>query len=385
MRGLLFLLLAAVVFSTGCSSSRSSKRENVAPPAELTEFSPQVGVRQLWSASVGGGEGKQGLRQGVAIDNRTVFTADSDGQIQALDLDSGRQLWKRDTSLRLSSSPAAAEATLVVASLDGRVLALNPDNGEERWSATVSSEVISQPAISRGLIVVRVNDGRVYAFSAIDGERRWVYDRGMPSLTLRGNSAPEVADGRVYLGYDGGQVVALNLETGAQIWEQVVAVGEGRTELDRMVDVDGSIVVDGAQVYAASFRGQALAIDGVSARPLWNREISTYAGFALAGQQLLTVDDQGTVWSLDRSTGSAMWKQDVLAHRWLSPPAIQSSFAVVGDLEGYVHWLSVADGALAAREQLGDEPIVASPVISADGIAVVVSSSGRVAAYALDN
>ncbi|MEZ5457491.1 MAG: outer membrane protein assembly factor BamB [Lysobacteraceae bacterium] len=383
MRVFLLALCAIAMLSVGCSSSRSSKRENVAPPAELTDFAPQIQVRELWSGKVGGGEGKTGLRQRVAIDGRVVFTSDQSGDVQALDLDTGRQLWRRETGLRVSSSPAAGESTLVVATLDGQVLALNPDNGDERWRATVSSEVIAQPAISRGLVVVRVNDGRVFAFSATDGERRWVYDRGIPALTLRGNSAPEVADGRVYLGYDGGQVVALNLETGAQVWEQVVAVGEGRTELDRMVDVDGALVVDGGQIFAASFRGQAIAIDSISARPLWNREISSYAGVVSAAGQLLTVDDQGTLWSLDRSTGSAMWKQDVLSHRWLSAPAVQSNYALVGDLEGYVHWFSLTDGALVARAQLGDEAIVASPVVSADGVAVVVSTSGKIAAYRL--
>lgn len=385
MRAFLLCLCISVLTMTACSSSRSSKRENVAPPTELTEFSPQVSVRELWTANVGDGEGKIGLRLRAAIDNRTVFTADPSGRVQALDLDSGRTLWQRDTDVRLSASPAAAEANLIVGTLDGLVLALNPDNGEERWRAKVSSEVITAAAISRGLVVVRANDGRVFAFSATDGERRWVYDRGIPSLTLRGNSVPAIADGRVYIGYDGGQIVALNLETGVQVWEQIVAVGEGRTELDRMVDVDGAIAVDGSQIFAASFRGQAVAIDGASARPMWNREISTYAGLTLVAGQLITVDDQGTVWALDRQSGSAMWKQDALAHRWLSAPAVQSGFALVGDLEGYVHWLSLADGSLAARAQVGDDPVLGTPVVSADGVAVVVGGSGRIAAFRIEN
>src|SRR5690606_29964714 len=128
-------------------------------------------------------------------------------------------------------------------SLDGEVVALDLDSGAERWRGKVSSEVLAQPAIARGVVVVRSYDGRLFGLDATTGERRWLYDRGMPSLTLRGNSTPVIAGGTVYAGYDDGRVVALRLEDGAVAWEQVVAIGEGRTELDRMVDIDGRLGV----------------------------------------------------------------------------------------------------------------------------------------------
>jgi outer membrane protein assembly factor BamB len=262
------------------------------------------------------------------------------------------------------------------------VIALNPDDGSERWKVKLSSEVIATPAVGNGLVVARANDGRVFAYNITDGERRWIYDRGLPSLTLRGNGAPLIVQGGVFLGYDNGQVVALRLEDGVQQWEQTVAVGEGRAEIDRMVDIDGELVVDAGDVFAAAYNGQVLAISAEGGRPSWNREVSSYSGLALAGEKLLLSDKDGTVWALDRRSGAALWKQDALAHRWLTTPAIQGNYAVVGDLEGYLHWLSLEDGALAARDRLTRDPIRATPQV-AENVLYAIGTNGELGAYRL--
>jgi len=373
------ILACAVLLAAGCSKD---KKDNIEPPAELVDFTPTASVDQVWSRGLGNGEEKLGTRQRPVLADGRLYAADVEGRVYAVDAASGKQLWDAKTELRLSGGPGYGEGTLVVGSLDGDVVALNPDSGTERWRAKVSSEVVATPAVGSGVVVVRSNDGRMYGFNATDGERKWVYDRGLPSLTLRGNGSPLIAGGGVFAGYDNGQVVALRLEDGVQQWEQTVAVGEGRTEIDRMVDIDGDIVVDGSEAFAAAYNGQVLAIALEGGRPMWNRELSAYGGLALAGDKLLVADSEGTVWALDRASGSAMWKNDTLAHRWLTTPAIQGDYAVVGDLEGYLHWLSLADGTAAARERLGRDPIRATPQV-ADGVLYAVSVDGEVGAFRL--
>jgi outer membrane protein assembly factor BamB len=379
MRRLLVLGLALLLLA-GCKGS--GKRDNVEPPAELTDFAASASVQSLWTNGVGEGEKRLGVRQHPVVFEGRLYSADVEGRVVALDASSGRQLWQTDTDLRLTGGPGIGDGTLVVGSLDGDVVALNPETGTERWRSRVSSEVISTPAVGGGIAVVRSNDGRLFGFSITDGERRWVYDRGLPTLTLRGNGAPIIHQGAVFIGYDNGQVVALRLEDGIQAWEQSVAVGEGRTEIDRMTDVDGEMVIDGAIAYAAAYKGQVLAISIDSGRPLWNRELSSYSGIAAAGDRLLVSDDRGTVWALDRATGSALWKQDVLAHRWLTTPAVQGDYAVVGDIEGYLHWLKLEDGALASRERLGNDPIRATPQVS-DNVLYAVTTHGKHGAFRL--
>ena len=378
----LFVVLGLLVLATGCNKSKN--KENVEPPAELTEFTPSATVSRVWSTSLGDGERLLGLRQHPVVAEGRVFAADVDkGNLFALDAATGAQLWKVETELPLSGGPGFGESTVVVGSLKGDVIAYNPDNGSERWRAKVSSEVISTPAVSGGIVGARSNDGRVVGFSLTDGERRWVYDRGVPSLTLRGNGPVLVAEGVAYIGYDNGQVVALRVADGVQGWEQTVSIGEGRTELDRMVDIDGEMVTESRDLYAASFNGQVLAISLDGGRPLWNREVSSYAGLALAGEKILLSDVEGTIWALDRSTGSALWKQDALAHHWLSTPAIQGNYAVFGDLEGYLHWIALETGELGARVRVDKEPIRATPQV-VDGVLYAVSIEGELAAYRLN-
>jgi outer membrane protein assembly factor BamB len=379
VRKILTLACVALLL-VGCKSK--SNKDNVEPPTELTDIEASIGIDRLWSRNIGDGEEKLGLRQHPVIADARVYASDLEGNVYALDAAGGKEVWQVETGLRLSGGPGLGDGTLLVGSLDGDVLALNPDTGSERWRAKVSSEIVSTPVVAGGVGVVRCNDGRVYGFNITDGERKWVYDRGVPSLTLRGNSTPLIGEGVVFLGYDNGQVVALRLDDGVQQWEQVIAIGEGRTEIERMVDVDGEIVVEGADVFAAAYNGQVLAISLEGGRPLWNREVSSYSGLSLAGEKLLLSDADGTVWALDRRTGTAMWKQEGLAHRWLTTPAVQGDYAVVGDLEGYLHWLKLEDGSIAGRERLARDPVRATPQV-ADGVLYAIAVDGELGAFGL--
>lgn len=375
------ILIALTLSLSACGVFKGKvNRENIEPPIELTDIANEIRVDTEWSRSIGDGEGKLGLRQPVTSLGDTVYAGGPDGQLMALSRSGGKTLWEIEGDDRFSGGPAIGEGTLVVGTLDGQVIAYNPDNGTERWRAKVSSEVISAPAIGQGLAVIRCNDGRVFAFSITDGSRRWVYDRGLPSLTLRGNGRPAIAGDRVFLGYDSGVVVALKLLDGAQIWEQTVAEGEGRNELDRMVDIDGEIVASGSEVYAASFNGQVVALDAGSGRPLWNRDMSVFSGLAIAGDRLLVSDKAATVWALDRRTGASMWRQDGLAHRWLTTPVVAGNRLAVGDLEGYLHVLDLETGDIVGRDKVGGDPIRATPQL-ADDLVLALTIDGKLAAY----
>jgi outer membrane protein assembly factor BamB len=231
--------------------------------------------------------------------------------------------------------------------------------------------------------VVRTGDGRVYGLDAATGERRWVYDQSsVPLLSLRGNGALLVANGVVFFGSDGGKLVALRLDNGEKLWEQSLARGEGRTEIERLDDADGAILLDGQTLYAAAYHGGLLAIDGPSGRPLWSHPFSTYTSLAIHGDALFGVDDQSLVWAFDKNGGAETWKNDALEYRWLTAPAVQGDYVVVGDIEGYVHWLQATDGALAGRERLSKKAIRAQPLVVGDTV-YVEDVEGRIGAYRL--
>ena len=325
-----------------------------------------------------------------------LYAIGSDGTIAALDAANGRTLWSKHlgqrrgwvlhhgkNSVRFAGGPAVDGSLLVAGTIQGEVQAFDAASGAERWHAQVSSEVIAPPAIAEGVVVVRTNDGRLYGFDANDGSRKWVYDRStVPALSLRGNGTPRVAEGVVYAGEDNGRVIALRLTDGNLLWEQVLSPGEGRTEIERLQDSDGGLVVDNGVVYASAYRGLVAALIAQSGRPLWTHNLSAYTGVALAPTQVYAVDADSVLWALDLRTGSSDWKNDSLKYRWLSGASSMGEYLVVGDLDGYVHWLAASDGKLAARVRLSKHAIQAAPLVIGD-VAYVEDIDGRIGAYRL--
>jgi len=390
-------VLAVVVLAAalgGCNWIKNlGKKDNVEPPTPLTEFTPTVQVERVWSEGVGGGAGDSGARLAPGAADGRIYAAGIDGTVEAIDAATGRTLWQKrigqrggwlwkrgDNSLRWSGGPTVEGDLLVVGGLDGQLYALSAQDGAERWHVQLSSEIITRPAIASGVVVVRTDDGRLSGLDANDGSAKWTFEQRVPALSLRGNSAPVVVNGIVYDGFDNGKVVAIRLDDGNEQWAQTLAAGEGRTEIERLSDVDGDIVSDGAALYAAGYRGQIAALALDSGRPLWQRDLSSYAGAAVSGNAVVVVDAEGDVWAFDRQTGVSLWKQDQLKYRWLSAPAIQDKYVVVGDSEGFVHWLTLEDGKFAARERLGKKPIESAPVV-VDGTAYVEDVNGRIGAY----
>lgn len=378
-------LLAAVVALSGCTTVKGwfgNKNDAKAArkPAELVEFTPSATVKKLWSAKAGDGDEKLGLTQGPVVSEGRVYAAAIEGGVRALDLQTGAVVWHHKSDLEISGGPGAGEGLVVFGTLDGDVVALDSATGTERWKTKVISEVIAAPAIAQGVVVVRSNDGRVTAFDITDGKRRWFWNRDLPRLTVRGNDAPSFGPGVVFVGNDDGTVATLALSDGRPLWDQAVGQPDGRSELDRMADVDGSPVLDGSTLFASSYKKQTIAIEAPSGRPLWAQDHGGAGRVGLASDRVVVADPAGVVWALDKTSGSAMWQQAGLARRNLSGAAVQGEFAVVGDYDGYLHWLRLDNGDFGARVRAGRDPINAAPVVS-DGILLVQTASGDLSAW----
>lgn len=377
------VLTAAIGLTAGCSTVRgwfSKDADKPAEPTTLTDIAPSLTVSTLWSAGVGGGEKNLGARQGPIVDGGRVYAAAVEGGVRALDLQTGQVAWHYPSDARLSGGPGAGEGLVVVGGLDGEVIALDAASGAEKWRAQVGNEVIAAPAIGQGRVFVRSNDGRVTAFDAATGERRWFWGRELPSLTVRGNDAPALGPGVVFVGNDDGTTSMLALEDGRLIWDVPVSQADGRTELDRMADVDGTPVLEGGTVFATSYKRRTVAIDGPNGRPVWVAEHGGAGRPAVAPGHIVVAEPTGGVFGLDKQTGSALWQQPGLMRRGVTGAAVVGDHAVVADFEGYVHFLRLADGQFAARARAGRDAIRAAPV-AADGIVLVQNVDGRLTAF----
>ncbi|GAB1407405.1 outer membrane protein assembly factor BamB [Thermomonas brevis] len=375
----------AVAVLAGCSTVKNvfggRDKDKAGEPAELVQIVPTANVSRLWSASVGKGEERLGIGQHPAVVDGRVYAAAVDGGVRAFDLRSGAQAWAYPSKLRLSGGPGAGDGLVVVGSLEGDVVALDASTGAERWTAKVNNEVLAAPAIGGGLVFVHSNDGRLTAFDAASGERRWFYSPDTPALTVRGSGGIEVGPGIVLVGSDNGKVTALNVSDGSPLWSIPVAEPEGRSELERMADVDGAPVLDNTALFATSHKNKTVAIDGPSGQMMWSSDHGGARGLGLSNSAVVISDRNGNVVGLDRNTGGALWTQPGLLNRNTSAPAVQGDYAVVGDLAGVVHWLRLSDGAFAARQNLGGA-ITGKPV-AADGIVVVQTTKGQIAAFTL--
>lgn len=395
LRGIVTVAVVAVALTLGgCTWLKNlGKKDNVEPPTPLTEFTPTTQIDRLWTEGVGNGASDSGARLTPGDADGRLYAAGIDGTIAALDAATGRTLWKKhlgerkgwlwrrgSNSMRWTGGPAVQGDLLVVGGLDGQVYAFSTQDGADRWHTQMTSEVISAPAIANGIVVVRTNDGHLVGLDAADGSHKWIFDQPVPPLSLRGNSTPLIEQGIVYSGFDNGKVIAVRLDDGNEQWVQTLSTGEGKTEVERLSDVDGNLVADGGALYAAGYRGQIAALALDSGRPLWQRDLSSYVGAAVSGNSVVIVDADGNVWAFDRETGVNLWKQDQLKFRWLSAPAIQGKYVAVGDSEGYVHWLTLDEGKFAAREHLGRKPIEGAPLVVGDTL-YVEDVKGHIGAY----
>ena len=343
------IILLAILLSA-CASSPSP----VKPPLALTALSEATPVVERWNLQVGGGVDDLYLRLRPVFDGKQGFAIDYRGYLVAFDTATGNVRWERNLGADVAGALNLSEGLLLLGTSSGRVLALDPADGKPKWEAQLSSEVLALPVSDRGIVVARTVDGRLFALSASDGSQRWVYDRNVPVLTLRGTSAPVIKDGLVVAGLDSGKLVALTLDEGTVLWETTIAVPRGRSELERIVDIDADPVLVGELAYVATYQGRVACVDLASGRLIWVRDMSVHSGIAVDPYRVFVSDAEGRVWALDRYNGSVLWKQESLLRRALTGPALTSGYIVVGDFNGFVHWIKRDSGQIVARARVGE-------------------------------
>ena len=355
--------------------------KDVQPPATLVDFRQKMDVKRLWDLHVGGGKDRR-LRLGLApaVYGSHVYVAGQMGDIYELDAKTGRVIWHARSALPLSGGPGVGAGLVVVGSMDGQVLALDTATGNKAWLVRVSAEVLSAPSVGPNVVLVRTVDGRVRALAHDDGHDVWASDESVPRLSLRGTGRPVLAGDAVVCGFDDGKVVAYNVTGGETLWQTAVSSARGKTELERMVDVDGELAVSGRDVFAVGFQGRLAMLALDTGQIWWARELSSYRGLAVDGETIYVTNADSIIGAYRRRDGTPGWTQDKLARRGLTAPAVDGDTIVVADYQGYVHWIDKTTGELFARVHTKKERVTNAPVV-ADGVVYVQTDGDRV--YAL--
>lgn len=391
------LTVLLIVTATGCSWwpwSDDNGPEEI-KPNPLPSFNREVEVDILWKRKIGGGTDDKAVKLRPAVVGGRIFAASADGKVKALTTDSGREIWsievrdiyseqelRRGFSKKLDTITGGVGAggdLVVVGSASGDIIGLNQSDGSLAWKARASSEVLSPPEIDGDLVIVQTIDGKVAAYSALDGERRWIYSSSEPPLTLRGTAAPKMVGNIVVAAFANGRVVFLDKERGLAVFDEQVAVSQGTSDLERLIDIDGTIEVVDNKLYAASFQGRIVSIDMSNGRLLWAEQASSVEGVASGFGNVYLATSDGQVRAYKADTGREIWNNDLLLHRELSSPASIASYLVMTDFDGYLHVLAQSDGRIVGRRRV-DGDGVKSGVVTEGGRLYAMGDSGSLAA-----
>ncbi|MCM2680134.1 outer membrane protein assembly factor BamB [Echinimonas agarilytica] len=377
----------------GCSLFEDDDEEQIIV-AELVEFEKQFEAKELWSTSVGSGVGDHASRLRPAVAYDKVFAASRDGVVKALKKDNGKAVWETHLgepdderwfggrhSAMVSGAITVAYQQLFIGTERGFVYSLNADTGEQRWKAVVGGEVLAPPAVSDGMVVVNTLSGKVYGLDAETGEEKWVFENAVQPLTLRGSGTPAISQGGVFMGTPDGKLNALFLDRGFQIWEEQVTQPSGTNDLERMVDVDADVIISGDAAYAVAYNGDLVSVELRTGREKWKRPYSSYQGMAIDGFDIYLSNSSSYVYSINRNDGSESWVNLNLENRQITTPSVVKGYVVVGDMEGYLHWLDDSTGEFVSRMEVDSDGLYSEAVVD-EGVIYVQSRDGDV--YAIE-
>jgi outer membrane protein assembly factor BamB len=368
-----WLCVLALVIA-GCSGVPRSER-----PSPLPAYDKVVRAKASWSHKLGAWKEIPEGRVRPVVAGGMLVVVDGLNWLRAYDARNGKLRWEERTGLAITGGIGVAGESLLVGTRRGQVVAYALKDGHVRWRTLVSSEVLAPPTVAGSIAVVRSGDGKLFGLDVRDGKQLWMFERSVPALSLHGTGSAVIAGDEVFAGLADGKLVALNLKDGSLLWEVVVATPQGRSELERMVDVDADPLVMGDTVYAVSYQGRVVALERDSGRELWARDTSSFHNMSADEHALYLSDAQGNVWAYDRSSGAALWKQEKLRYRAVSAPVRFGEYLVVADFQGYLYWLARDDGRLVGRYHVDDAGVVGAP-FPAGNLLYVLGRSGAVVA-----
>jgi len=345
-------VLATVLFTlVACSSTGTS----VPKPTQLQAITSQLQLVKHWSVAVGAGDSDgHSVRQPVIAEEQIIAVA-AQGNVAAYTLDKGVINWQVDLAEPISAGVGQAGKLLLLATQSGKLLALDSVDGTLVWQAKTSSEVLTVPQANASIVVVQTIDGKVSAHQVSDGQFLWSYTANLPSLTVRGTSTPVVTENFTYAGFASGRLVALDNQSGKLIWQQSISAAKGRSEIERLVDIDGALKLVDNTLYVTSYQGALSAVDAFTGAVKWQQPLSSLTSVQLIHGVILVVDADDNVLAYDASLGHVLWQNNALKYRLLGSPMGLGGHAMVIDAQGYAHLLQLSDGAFLGRQKIGTQ------------------------------
>ena len=386
-----YLFSGVIIFSfSACSSMPGwitnpfGDDDDATMPAELLDIESEVSIGREWTVNIGNGQGDTYTKITPILDEGFVFAASENGEVVAINSINGDIVWQTELDTTITGGVGAGDNIVMVATEEAELVTFQQSDGQELWRARVSSEVLSQPKTNGDIVVAQTVDGKLVALDRHTGDQRWTYETTLPALTLRGTSSPVITpDGKVIAGFSNGILVAVAAEDGVWSWEERVAVPEGQYDIDRVIDVDGELLLDGSRILAASYQGNLMAFDISTGRIVWGLEASSYHGVDQGFGNIYYSDDKSHLIAVRDNSDDVVWQNEELQYRELTAPKTITNFVAVADFEGYLHLISQVDGRVVGRAQLDNDGIRANLIVD-EGKLIVFGNSGSLTALTIN-
>jgi len=370
----------SIVFLLGVLLAACGSPSNVDSPVELKSYKKLYRIDVSWQKNVGSMANSGGRMRAAAYDG-SIFVIDDAGKVSSLNADTGKLNWNTNLEKRVSTGITVGDSLLAFATRDGEVITVSASDGSMVWTANVLGAVLSVPAIGNGMVYVQTEDGRVVALSEHDGKVAWTLERTVPTLSLRGDSGLIYAQGLLVAGFANGHVVGIDSRNGRAIWDRVVSYPVGRSDVDRISDVDAPPVIVDFRLFAVSYQGKIIAMDLRTGQVLWTRPMSAYLPVSADDRNLYIVNDEGVVLAVNQASGANVWVQNDLRHRISTGPLVQGGKIILGDKEGYIHILDSSNGVISGRYS-GDGSMILSHLVVGERI-YSLTEKGQLLAYTI--
>ncbi len=361
----------------------------------MYHISAATHLRLIWSADIGAGaDSGHRLTTTPIVAQGRVYTIDTDSTVSAFDSKTGARLWRTDLTPRgaddahIAGGLAYNNGRIFAGTGYAQVLALNAKTGKIIWRKTVSAPIHSAPSVRGGRVFAISLDNKLHTLAASDGRLLWSHSGAEELAVLLGGASPAVDNGVVVAPFSSGELVALKVENGRQLWMDSL-VSRRRTDATAaLADIRANPIIDRGRVFALSNSGLMVSINLRTGRRVWEKNIGGDESFWVAGNYLFTLTGNEELAAMERDTGRVIWVRTL--PRWDDPkdrsgpiiwtgPLLVSNRLIVAGSSGRALAISPYTGKIIGSEEMPGG--VSVPPIIADGTVYFLSDDATLSAY----
>ncbi|VAW49815.1 hypothetical protein MNBD_GAMMA04-1227 [hydrothermal vent metagenome] len=377
--------LCSVLFLGGCSSTSSVMKE----PAELAHLDSFYTLKKNWQVKAETMPNRDSEGLFFAEDKKNIYVATATGYLMALQKKptsrwQDQVIWQTKFASEVVSGPAKQGEQLIIGTAKGALISLSTNNAQIKWQTQLSSEVMSYPVIVQQKIFTRTVDGKLYAIDFETGEVVWIVEHEMPTLSLRGSPAVLYHENILYVAWETGIIQALSVNSGTLLWEQRIAQPKGRTALERVVDIQASLVIKEGRLIALGYHGKLVSMNPSNGGFFFEKELSGYRDFVVDENRIYVVDDSDVLYAFDLFSGAVQWTQTAFKDRLVSDLVFYKDNLLISDGWGYLHWINRIQGTESVRVKHSNEYGDGNRILRIqvrDNILTLLDNEGTVTQY----